>query len=726
MKLLVLSWVVSVLFLEVAYAQSPLLLCNATGVPPVVHAEGITERAGDIVISCGGGAPGARVTGNLAVFLNENITNRIDAKGFAPDALVTVDTGAGFQPGNVTGQLVSNSEIVYNGLAFTLSQSGTATLRIANLRGNAHALGFTGPGRVSLQAYVAFNAGSLVSLTPTQFPVGTPLPGLLAGFSSKLICSPRGVPAPDSTSFSDFISSGALFSTTRVTEGFADSFSPRNSVANFNADSGTRILVRYSNFVTGSRLFVPNVVSGSDAVQPTAGGDFGLPASGGRFAPSVNGSLLLARVAGADANGGGGAPVYVPDVPGSGTVAFDSLAELPLTNGTAYAVYEVVDANNAVQESAQFPTFLGLPAFTSGPAVQTNEEVFLAPVSTVQIADPTAPIPRFTAVPPPSDCRAVGDCNASYFPVLLVNTNPIRIPVMSGGGGQPAYVQVRNQGGGVLRWNASVQYLNGSGFLRIVPSQGINNGTIRIDAVPGAFAPGTYQAVLTVDAGPMAGTQTVPITVIIAATPQPAAQGPAIRSVVNAASLKDSAVVAGSLATIMGARLGGSHVTVTFDGMSAPVLFSNDSQINLQIPDALSARSAANVVVSVDGVSSAVQQVSLARFAPAIFPGAVLNQDSTVNSAANAAPAGTVVQVFATGLTGALRITARVHDRAAEIPLYAGPAPGLIGVQQVNVLLPADLPAMTTEISICGSDDGDPAQTTCSAPARITLASAPQ
>ncbi len=46
---------------------------------------------------------------------------------------------------------------------------------------------------------------------------------------------------------------------------------------NLNADTGTRIIVQYSGFPAGAQLFVPTVVAGSDATQPTAGGDLGCP-----------------------------------------------------------------------------------------------------------------------------------------------------------------------------------------------------------------------------------------------------------------------------------------------------------------------------------------------------------------------------------------------------------------------------------------------------------------
>ena len=64
---------------------------------------------------------------------------------------------------------------------------------------------------------------------------------------------------------------GTRFASTRVTEGFPGAFQPKTPTS----DTGTRIIARYSNFPPGARLFVPTLVAGSDALQPTAAGDLG-------------------------------------------------------------------------------------------------------------------------------------------------------------------------------------------------------------------------------------------------------------------------------------------------------------------------------------------------------------------------------------------------------------------------------------------------------------------
>jgi len=121
-----------------------------------------------------------------------------------------------------------------------------------------------------------------------------------------------------------------------------------------------------------------------------------------------------------------------------------------LTNGSGMVVYEVVDANDAIQESAQFPTFLVLAPSGSGTSTITSQNVSLGPISTVQRATAGDPIPRFQQVAPPADCTIVGDCNAPYYPALSVPETSIVFTTTAGGVTTTNYVQVQNASGGLL------------------------------------------------------------------------------------------------------------------------------------------------------------------------------------------------------------------------------------------------------------------------------------
>ena len=315
------------------------------------------------------------------------------------------------------------------------------------------------------------------------------------------------------------------------------------------------------------------------------------------------------------------------------------------------------------------------------------------------MATASDPIPRFQQITPPADCSIVGDCNAQYFPTLVVPETSFNFSTQAGGATITNYVAVQNSGGGIMPWTATLSYANGSGWLAVSPTSGQNGGTIRVDAVPGTLAPGTYQATLTVNAGPLAGTRTVAISfVITAATVQP----PAIQSAVNAATFATGPLTPGSLATLGGAQFSGKNVSVTFNGLSAQVLFSNATQINLLVPSSLGSATSAQVVVTVDGTASAPLTVNLAPFAPGIFANGVLNQDYSLNSAKQPAAPGSVIQVYATGLSGTGVITAKIGSQVVTQPYYAGPAPGFAGLQQVDLILPADLTGNSVNVSVCG------------------------
>lgn len=688
--------------------------CVTSAVPPIVRAEGLAERIGDILYTCSG-VPNTTFTGNFTIALNAAITNRISAGNALAGIVFTIDGGSGPQPILVQPLLSTSNTLVFNGVTFTLSAQGGLDLRVAGIRVNATQV----PVNYPIVASLGINVVGL-ALNSAQVVVGRSQRGLYAGFNSRLVCAQNGSPLPATVDFTNLILARTAFASTRFTEGFADALGPRSAEANFNADAGERVIVRYSGFPQDARLFVPDAIAGSDAVQPTAGGDFGLPASGGAYAPVAGGTLLLARVGGANANGAGGIPVYSPGAIGSGTVTFNSVSELTITNGSAYVVYEVVDANRSAIETAQFPTFLGLAPDGNRSAAETSETLSFAAVSTVGNASATEAIPRFAVLTPLADCGIIGDC-ATYLPALAVDITTIQFTALVGGPTQQGYFTVRNAGGGSMPWTASILYSNGGGWLSLDTNQGTGGQNVRVYAAPGSLAPGVYKAAITVDAGSVAGSKTIGVTFTVLTPPPAPPPLPAISAVLNAASFGDVPVVPGSLTTIMGSAFGGKIVSATFDGLLAQVLFSNSSQINLLVPSELGAKNTAQLVVTVDGASGPPRTVTLAPFAPAIFKGAVLNQDYSVNDTGSGAAPGSVIQIFATGLSGAGTITGRIHDRDIPIPYYAGPAPGFMGVQQVNLVVPADLPAMTTAVYVCAAASAPPSSRICSLPAPLTI-----
>jgi uncharacterized protein (TIGR03437 family) len=177
-------------------------------------------------------------------------------------------------------------------------------------------------------------------------------------------------------------------------------------------------------------------------------------------------------------------------------------------------------------------------------------------------------------------------------------------------------------------------------------------------------------------------------------------------SVVNAASFT-SDYAPGTAISIFGLGLAraGSETTVEVGGQRAEVLFATPFQVNAVIPLGLAPGNWPLRVNSLFGSSEAA--VDVREAAPAVFrlsgtQAAVTNQDGSLNAPNNPAPRGQVVVIYGTGFgavqaaQGALRRTAApVTVRAAGLDLpvvYSGLTPGSIGLYQLNVQLPADMP----------------------------------
>ena len=223
---------------------------------------------------------------------------------------------------------------------------------------------------------------------------------------------------------------------------------------------------------------------------------------------------------------------------------------------------------------------------------------------------------------------------------------------------------------------------------------------------------------------------------LFAQTPQPSGRISAA-GVVNAASFVSGPVAPGELVTIFGVDIGPPALTLLqlnsaglvegelaetralFDGIPAPLVYAQASQVAAVVPYAVAGRTRVSFQVEYLGVRSNAVNLDLAAAAPGIFtlnssgrgPGAIVNQDGTVNSAANPARVGSTVAIFATGegqtepagVDGKLAVEPLPRPRlpvsvlVAGAPaqvLYAGAAPGLVaGVLQINAVIPSGVAA---------------------------------
>jgi uncharacterized protein (TIGR03437 family) len=234
---------------------------------------------------------------------------------------------------------------------------------------------------------------------------------------------------------------------------------------------------------------------------------------------------------------------------------------------------------------------------------------------------------------------------------------------------------------------------------------------------------------------------------------------PTIEGVTNAASYATGAVSPGELVTIFGTAIGPATaagattdpatgrlattiggVQVLFNGTAAPMIYASSTQVSAVVPYEMASVVSPSVWIKYAGQTSNAFQLTSTRTAPGLFtqnasgngPGAILNQDNSVNGPGNRAAKGSIVQVYLTGegatsppsVTGAITTANLPPPQVTPAPLlavgvtingqpalyvYAGEAPGLVaGMMQLNVQIPAN--GASGELPILVSVGGNTSQ----------------
>jgi uncharacterized protein (TIGR03437 family) len=159
---------------------------------------------------------------------------------------------------------------------------------------------------------------------------------------------------------------------------------------------------------------------------------------------------------------------------------------------------------------------------------------------------------------------------------------------------------------------------------------------------------------------------------------------------------------------------------VTFDGISAPLMSVGSGEIVAVAPYAVAGRSQTQMTVT-NGSGQVSATVTVSPAAPGLFhekdsTGAdsvvAVNSDGSPNSAQSAAQVGSVIALYATGLgqtdppsvdgvirAGDRQVTAAmsVKVNGVDAPVvYAGPVPGFVGAEQINIRVPATASGVVT------------------------------
>jgi hypothetical protein len=461
---------------NVGSAQVGPLACSATvAVPPQLRSEGMTELIGDIVITCTGGSAltvGTTIpTANITVSLGTNVTSRLLSTATnASEALLLIDEpgsavgGAGTViaqalcssaalgagpggcpqtvpavgvavPTNVFQGVVSGNQVTFNGIPIlppaTAGQG--RVFRITNVRANVAGLGGGGlAGTTQLLASISISGS-------TSLPVNNPV--LIAGF----IQSGLGTSASNAGNIAQCggSSSPSSLGTLTFKENFATAFKTRvypvgaaiytgqlgNVIQNvpgtiYNSESGfvtpavagagladysTRLKAVFNNVPSGVRIFVStvNVINGAAAVQPAGN------------APAPAFAQLIVSETAPDSNG------VIPLSSSTTSVSSVPVAELPVVNGSATAVWEVVNANAAGADSLAFAfyqQFTANPGANTPPPGAATVNLSFAPTPTAAFsasagaaASATLTIPRFADTSTASTIFTIAVCQTTLL-----------------------------------------------------------------------------------------------------------------------------------------------------------------------------------------------------------------------------------------------------------------------------------------------------------------------
>jgi uncharacterized protein (TIGR03437 family) len=252
---------------------------------------------------------------------------------------------------------------------------------------------------------------------------------------------------------------------------------------------------------------------------------------------------------------------------------------------------------------------------------------------------------------------------------------------------------------------------------------------------------------------------TANVTTIYTMTLAPASARIALACAGNAASFVEAPLAPDEIIVVFGAGFGPATpittvpdatglypsevggVQITFDGVAAPLLYASNSQVNLVAPAALSGKSTTQICAVLNGAVANCLNAAVAAAAPAMFSSglfnglmyaAAVNQDSTINSEQNPAPAGSVISLYVTGLGATtptlpdgsitpvplasqnlqVTVTYTLNELRTNMPhplpaqvLYAGPAPLEIeGLGQVNVVAPGGPAPVFLQLLVISAD----------------------
>jgi uncharacterized protein (TIGR03437 family) len=424
------------------------LTCERIDTPLNVRTEGMAELLSDVVLTCTGGTSVGRGAATplfqIVVTANASLTSRILVPGATgtglSEALLVVDepsfidqVGCIAAPGGdacasrdtsqSTPNVFQGRQMQANSITFRSvplnppGTQGTRTLRITNLRANIAALAAQTPApssvRVGVQIFdqsgaivpirgsepasgeirkggifavrtIADTAPALrgmpaITIPPASLPVGAPQ--LLTGFNLRFT---EGFPGAFRRRNVGTSSESPFFMTVQATpglpynteSGFLNTLLPNQMKMDSAglADAGTRLLARFQNVPKDVLIWVTTRDVRAGTTQ---------------FSETQPRAILTS----ADVNGLGDLTPVKPSING--------LAQIPVVNGTATAVWEVISANPVRLQDISFG--VAISAQTASPAQGTVlVSAGMAPLAVKDGKNDSLPLFAGTAAPVPA------------------------------------------------------------------------------------------------------------------------------------------------------------------------------------------------------------------------------------------------------------------------------------------------------------------------------------
>jgi uncharacterized protein (TIGR03437 family) len=326
-------------------------------------------------------------------------------------------------------------------------------------------------------------------------------------------------------------------------------------------------------------------------------------------------------------------------------------------------------------------------------------------------------------------------------PVMRLGTSSITVfsPVV-GAFAAKIPVTVLNTGTGLLKWTAT----SNQSWLSASPASGeaASDSTVDILVSTAGLSVGIYRGQITFSSNAVSGqaTQVMPVVLGIGVALPTLNEG----GVVNGASFASRTVAAGSIVSIFGRNMGPAQglqaalvggklptrlgdVRVLFNDLPAPLFYVSETQLNVQVPVELAGSYSAEVQVITGDLPSLPMTVYLRAADPGVFlvgglPGIFFANSTTQVTPQNPARGGDYLTLWATGLgavegrvetgapaTAALRTMLVPKVTLGGVPaqvLYSGLAPGFVGLYQMNIQVPDNVPSGNTSlvISMGGTD----------------------